>query len=123
MGNNSEEKSLSSHSEENGTLDSHYELLDNRSAEKEKGFNGHTMRKKVTPPDYNRARSFNGGAKVRDNYHYPATRTWGCKGFQHKGNRQWLKRDRKYKMHCERQKRKESIKCQSKSETGRDAPQ
>lgn len=97
MENNSENTMLSSLE----TSDSLYEFLDNRAAEMEKGFNGHTMRRNVTAPSWGRTRSCNGGGKVRDNYHYPTTRTWRCKGFQHKSNRQCLKRARKYEKHCE----------------------
>lgn len=126
MKNTSEEMWVHENDEENESFDRYYELHDNISAQKENGLSGHTMRKDVSGPypetlhHCDRVRSFHTRKRVRDNYHYPASRTWGCKGFQDKGGRQWLNRYRKYEKHCKRKMMKESIKSQSKPETEHD---
>lgn len=123
MGTSSEQTPLNGNDEANESLATYYEILDIRAAEKEKGFHGHTMRRNVSYPDHDdhndRGRTSNGGGKVRDNYHYPATKTWRWKGDEDSCVRQWLKRQRKYQKHCERRKRKEATRSQSKSETDR----
>jgi hypothetical protein len=44
-----------------------------------------------------------------DNNHTPATKTWGCKLFEHKSGRQWLQKNEKRQHHIDRKNRKEEL--------------
>lgn len=74
---------------------------------------GHTLRRRVGPPashSFGRRYRLAAGERydqvVRDFEHVPATKTHGCKLFEHPSGRQWLKNRRRYENHVERRERK-----------------
>jgi hypothetical protein len=78
-----------------------FETKDHRPREK------HTLRRTFVHGVYYHDK--NGRRKVMDKDHIPATKTHGRKLYEHKSNRQWLRRERRHEKRVQRQDRKEAL--------------
>jgi len=68
----------------------------------------HTLRKDVgAPQPHQEKRRYNSSQKVMDKDHTPANKTYGCKLFEHRSNRQWLKKRKQYRHKVQRKNRKQ----------------